>query len=553
MPSADSGIAAKPTESTTVSATNQPCGRSAGRAASRARTGATRMTARSSSRARDSGRAGSPGRHLPPGRARGTLARRASRRSTSSRVPPPRQAITGQPSAPSPASTWSRSSRRIRQARSASCGSTPSGTRGLAPGGRVSTTTTGSPRWTRLAVAVTMVAPSIGENTKTTLPPRTRSWSRSAIPSGSSPARTPASRSKQHPQVAGAGAVPEQPTVPADDAQADPVAGADVVLGDRGRGPHALVEAAGLAVEAAGVAVVAERVDDEEDAAVLLGRRGGDVQLAAADRDPPADPAQPVAGAERPDVGELDAGPEPRRAVDADQADRPRGLGPGVEPARVRQHPQPVAVQADRPPAVAGPRRWSGRPAPRPAPAGPTGAARSRSWAGRRRGRRPAPVGGCSATYGVGAITRATCSTSSSSRITSREVVPWPSCSQRWSSWASSTGDESGRCSSPKPASRTNGAPSTITAGAEPTTAATTATAPTTTARASAGVGRQREVTSTSPRSHRCSSVVGVGTWTSTASTMERPVVCVIQSSGRTVTRCESTVRATAFTSSGMT
>ena len=76
-------------------------------------------------------------------------------------------------------------------------GSTPSGTCGLASGGRVSTTTTGSPRCTRLAVAVTIAAPSIGENTKTTLPPVTRSWSRDAIPSGSSPGRTPASRSSR--------------------------------------------------------------------------------------------------------------------------------------------------------------------------------------------------------------------------------------------------------------------------------------------------------------------------------------------------------------------
>ena len=74
--------------------------------------------------------------------------------------------------------------------------------------------------------------------------------------------------------MAGAGAVPEQPAVAADDPQPDPVAGADVVLGDRGRGADALVEAAGLAVEPAGAAVVAERVDDEQHPAVLLGRRG---------------------------------------------------------------------------------------------------------------------------------------------------------------------------------------------------------------------------------------------------------------------------------------
>src|SRR6201986_745745 len=52
--------------------------------------------------------------------------------------------------------------------------------------------------------------------------------------------------------------------------------------------------------------------------------------------------------------------------------------------------------------------------------------------------------------------------------------------------------------------------------------------------------GRPRQRGGRSPAGgHRAASVAGVGTCTSTASTMERPVTCVIQSSGRTVTRCE--------------
>ena len=104
----------------------------AGPAASSATGGPSRMTARSSSR-RDSRTAD----HRAPTPARGTLARRASRRSTSSRVPPPRpRRSPGSPRAPRPASTWSRSSRRIRHARSASRGSIAVGHPGRGAGGQ---------------------------------------------------------------------------------------------------------------------------------------------------------------------------------------------------------------------------------------------------------------------------------------------------------------------------------------------------------------------------------------------------------------------------------
>ena len=49
------------------------------------------------------------------------------------------------------------------------------------------------------------------------------------------------------------------------------------------------------------------------------------------------------------------------------------------------------------------------------------------------------------------------------------------------------------------------------------------------------------------------SSVDGAGTDCSTASTTRRPLAWVIQSSGLTVIRWDSTDRATAFTSSGIT
>ena len=242
--------------------------------------------------------------------------------------------------------------------------------------------------------------------------------------------------------------------------------------------------------------MVAERVDDQQDAAVLLGRRGGHVQLAAPRGDPPADLAQPVAGPERADVGELDAGAEPRRAVHADQADRSRGLGARVEARGLRQHPQARRRAAAPAPTGSPPTAWSGRPAPRPAPAVPTGVVRSRRPAARRPARRPArsPDAARRTAWAPSRARRAR-RPSPSTELRAARWCPGPRAASGGRAarreWGSSRGGAAARGTR----TRTNGAPSTITAGVPPTTAATTATAPTTTARARAGVGRQRRST----------------------------------------------------------
>ena len=188
---------------------------------------------------------------------------------------------------------------------------------------------------------------------------------------------------------------------------------------------------------------------------------------------------------------------------------RPTGRGVSARESNargLRQHAQPVAVQRHRSPAVAGPRRGQADQLlaqhPPPPPPRPD---LDRS-AGRRPGPATSPVGGCSATYGVGAIARATCSTSSPSCDRQPRggalalVQPAVVEPRRRAPGAS----RDGAAVRGRP-TRMNGAPSTITAGVPPTTAATTATAPTTTARASAGVGRQRAITV----DHRVSSVDG--------------------------------------------
>ena len=272
------------------------------------------------------------------------------------------------------------------------------------------------------------------------------------------------------------------------------------------------------------------------------------MQLAGAQRDPPVDPPEPVTGPERPDVGELDAAAR-AAATGSPRPGRPgAGSRPGSRTARCRQHPQRVAVQAHRAPPVAGPRRgqatFSSPSTRRPQRRGPISiVGRSSAEAGREPGgrvqrdvRRAAPSPGPRARR---PRRRRSCS---------REVVPWPSCSQRWSSRASTPGTESGRCSSPRrrggrtaprgpspPASRRRRRPRPR-------------PPPTTSARASAGVGRQ--VRSSRP----VSSVAGASApGRAPRRRCSRPVVWVIQSSGRTVTRCASTARATALTSSGMT
>ena len=66
------------------------------------------------------------------------------------------------------------------------------------------------------------------------------------------------------------------------DEQADPVTGAHVVLGQRGGGADGQVEGARGTVDAAGDPDVAQAVDDEPHACVLLRAGGDDVELAGA-------------------------------------------------------------------------------------------------------------------------------------------------------------------------------------------------------------------------------------------------------------------------------
>ena len=96
--------------------------------------------------------------------------------------------------------------------------------------------------------------------------------------------------------------------------------------------------------------------------------------VAGAQRDPPVDPPQPVAGVEGPDPGELGAVADPARAVRADQPERLRRLG-----ARCRTAPSSAAHVISAPrrapgPSGSRPRGWSAPPSPRRASAGPSAA-----------------------------------------------------------------------------------------------------------------------------------------------------------------------------------
>ena len=59
---------------------------------------------------------------------------------------------------------------------------------------------------------------------------------------------------------------------------------------------------------------------EQHDVAVMVGPRRGDVQRAGSQRAAPVDAAQPVTGAERPDLRELGATADPGAAVRADVA-----------------------------------------------------------------------------------------------------------------------------------------------------------------------------------------------------------------------------------------
>ena len=119
--------------------------------------------------------------------------------------------------------------------------------------------------------------------------------------------------------------------------QADPIAGAQEVLGDRRGGAHGDVEAAGPAVDALAAPDVGLGVEEQQHVGVAVRPRRRDVQLAGARRHPPVDAAQPVAGAERPHLGRLAAAALADGTVQPDEAGRPRhGVG-GIELGAERQ------------------------------------------------------------------------------------------------------------------------------------------------------------------------------------------------------------------------
>ena len=117
--------------------------------------------------------------------------------------------------------------------------------------------------------------------------------------------------------------------------QPDPVAGRQVVGGDRAGRLDGHVEArppTGLDVA---LTEVADGVEDEAHLGVLVGVGRRHVQGAGTQRDRPVDAAQPVAGAERADLGELGTAADPGAPVLTDQPHRVGERGARGEHPRV--------------------------------------------------------------------------------------------------------------------------------------------------------------------------------------------------------------------------
>ena len=303
-------------------------------------------------------------------------------------------------------------------------------------------------------------------------------------------------------------------------------------------------------VDAAGATDLAQRVDHEQHAGVGLGQRVDDVQLARAQRDPPVDAPQPVAGHERPDAGQLGAAAHPARAVGTHEAERLRRLRPGVERRRDGQHRhRPAAHQHRAPPEAAPPRR---QPDPLLPQVDPSPAARAEPE--------------------VGAGAAAEQATDRATRGLERDVrrlrrhpghlleVVGP-LEQQAADGAlalvqDGVGERRVHASAPaaaggpvpgRPAGRT-GPRARRAPARRRRPPAPARPRPPTSARRRAAVGAQL-----GHGPPRCSRVAGVATSPRTASTTRRPEASVIQSSGLTVIRWARTERATALTSSGMT
>ena len=237
-------------------------------------------------------------------------------------------------------------------------------------------------------------------------------------------------------------------------------------------------------------------------------------------------------------AGELGAVADPPRPVRADQADRLRRLrrasrtaparaapassGRRAAPGPSGSRPRPLVSATFSSPRIRRPQRRGLTSTPGPGPSASMQAAD------------PA-VGGCIATYGAGAATRVTCSASSASSTTSRTGCPGPRGASTWSRrddqprLAGRPVQQPERRQHQRAARRARPAPGRRAAPRPRSRRADAASA-----RPSGRGGRQRVIAAGT-----CSSVAGVGTSPSTASTTRRPLASVIQSSGLTVIRCD--------------
>ena len=442
-------------------------------------------------------------------RTRGCWARRASRCRTSSTVPGPRHGTTGQPRAASRSSRLSRSTRRIRQARPARDAGPPELVEVALPEGvddQHGHAATDQHRGRGDDRRVEHRREDVDDAVALDAEVEGRVLVDADGVSGTTRARVPVSRCRcRVPVPNGTRASPGS-----EDPQAHPVADPDVVLGERRRGPHREVQAAGAAVDAAAVPEVAQGVHDDEHAGVLLGPGGDHLQRAGAQRDRPVDPAQPVPGGEGPDPAELRAAAHPPRAVRADQAVGLRRLGPGVEGRRLGQHRDGGRRDRPRSPAEARPRRRSARPARRRAAGRPHRVAPmpASGTPSRDEAADDAPTAARATTYGGRSSTRVTCSTPSRRRPRAgRWPAPCPSCSRCTPRSGTRRGAVRGRCTRPSTAGTRKGAVRTTSTGDPRATAPTRPAAATAQARASAGVATQRVTAAPAA----CSRVCGRG------------------------------------------
>ena len=309
---------------------------------------------------------------------------------------------------------------------------------------------------------------------------------------------------------------------------------------------------AGRTVDAAGDADVAQaRRRPASTPASCSARVVDDVQLAGAQRDPPVDP---LAAGPRWN-GRIPANSvplaQPPRPVPADQAVGLRHLGPAVERRRLRQHGQLVPGQC-RPapsgsPAHALVSATFSAPMRAAAPAPRAELERRQAVVDQRPRRCRAPV--AAATYGAGAATRVTCSTSVERRRPPAGTwCPGPRAGDGGRCACGPRGRGAGGRSSPSAARTTNGA------------ASTTSTSRPEQHRRRPGrrarAGRPGRAPASAARWSPAPGLQGARRRDRRSAPRRRPGApdaWVIQSSGLTVIRCASTARATTLTSSGTT